>query len=277
MKRSFVLLCLGVPTAAVAHTIAAGGTGNQTSDWLGAGIPILCAAVLYVLGWVALKARGSSWRAVAFVSGLLTLTLALLSPLDTAGAEFFWVHMVQHETLMLICAPLLVLGRPLAIFIWAFPRAVRAVIARAVQQPAVKRTWRTLSSPGTAWLLHALALWIWHVPALFNAVATNRFIHDLQHVSFVATALLFWSALFEERRAAQQGAGIVYLFTTTIHSSVLGALITFASRPWYSAYGLEDQQLGGLIMWVPGSLVYVGIALVLLARWIAGSHRQPAT
>jgi putative membrane protein len=111
-------------------------------------------------------------------------------------------------------------------------------------------------------------------------------VHELQHLTFLLTALVFWAALFDERRRERQGAAILYLFTTTVHTSILGALITFAAHPWYASYlqtstqwgltALEDQQLGGLIMWVPGSLVYVGAALVLLARWIAAPEARAA-
>jgi cytochrome c oxidase assembly factor CtaG len=191
--------------------------------------------------------------------------------------------MIQHELLMLVAAPLLVLGRPLPLFLWAFTGAWRNGLCSFAQQPVVRRLWQGLLSAGIAWMLHALALWLWHVPHFFNAVLISPTIHDLQHLTFLLSALLFWAALFEERRRERQGAAIVYLFTTTVHTSVLGALITFAAHPWYSAYleiprhwalsALEDQQLGGLIMWVPGSLVYVGAALVLLARWISAGER----
>jgi putative membrane protein len=207
--------------------------------------------------------------------------LALLSPLDRWGAQLFALHMVQHELLMLIAAPLLVLGRPLPMFLWAFDERARAGLARLANSAVVQSIWSTLLSPLVAWLLHALALWLWHVPRFFDAVLQDAVLHDVQHLSFLLAALVFWAAMIETRRQEQQGAAILYLFTTTIHTSVLGALITFATRPWYAAYlqiprawgltALEDQQLGGLIMWVPGSLVYVGIALALLVRWIRAS------
>jgi putative membrane protein len=245
------------------------------------------AALLYARGaWVLFKrakrdAARVNIRALSFFCGLILLAVALLSPLDRWGAELFALHMVQHEVLMLIAAPLLVLARPLPVFLWAFSGEWRIRLGRLSMHPGVEGSWRLLSAPITGWLVHALALWIWHTPALFNAVLIHPGIHDLQHFTFFATALLFWTALFQERRRDHQGAAILYLFTTTVHSGVLGALITFAQRPWYSSYlqtsqswgltALEDQQLGGLIMWVPSSLVYVGAALVLLARWISMS------
>jgi putative membrane protein len=270
-----------------AHTIL----DTQPSDSVGnsaiLGAVIALAALGYGVGLRQLWHRGArsrrdmTLRAVAFASGLASVGLALLSPLDRWGAQLFALHMVQHEMLMLIAAPLLVLGRPLPLWLWAFPWQVRSWIARVTRGRSVQLVWTTLLAPIVAWLLHALVLWTWHVPRLFEDALRNEAVHDVQHLCFLASALVFWAAMVEARKQAQQGAAIVYLFTTTIHTSVLGALITFAARPWYGAYlqtprdwglsALEDQQLGGLIMWVPGSLVYVGVALALLVRWIRAS------
>jgi len=173
--------------------------------------------------------------------------------------------MTQHELLMLIAAPLMVLGRPLPYFLWGLPDSWRPGMARAVRHRSVRATWATLLNPTLAWLLHAVVLWVWHAPAFFDAALRNQGIHDLQHLSFLISALLFWSALLEERVRERQGAAVLYLFTTTVHTGVLGALLTFAAHPWYEAYAsippqwnlapLEDQQIGGLIMWVPASVV----------------------
>jgi putative membrane protein len=270
----------------VAHTAVTAGqqTNGNVVELMEVGLPILTAAVLYCIGLMRLHSaarpgRRVFGRALAFAGGLGVLCIALLSPLDAWSAELFAAHMVQHELLMLAAAPLLVLGRPLPIFLWAFSGAWRNALATWSRSGLVRRCWQGLVSAGTAWALHALALWIWHVPPFFNAAVLNRGIHDMQHLTFLLTALVFWAALFDERRRERQGVAILYLFTTTVHTSILGALITFAGHPWYASYlqmstqwhltALEDQQLGGLIMWVPGSLVYVGAALVLLARWIA--------
>jgi putative membrane protein len=223
-------------------------------------------------------------RVAAFASGWSILALALLSPLDAAAATAFSLHMVQHEVLMLVAAPLLVLGRGLPTLLWAFPHDVRVALGRASRAMWLRAFWRRLTAPLTAWLLHAAALWLWHIPALFNAALAHRAWHDLQHASFLATALIFWHALLRHGAHPARGAAILYLFTTTIHTGVLGALLTFARHPLYAPFDtglrmfgpltpLEDQQLGGLIMWVPGALVYMGVALTLLARWLGETSR----
>jgi putative membrane protein len=222
--------------------------------------------------------RELAYRAISFAAGLAMTGAALLSPLDRWGAQLFAMHMIQHELLMLVAAPLLVAGRPLPLFLWAFGDASRTLLVRVTQWRGVRVVWVALLSPIIAWLLHALVLWVWHVPAFFDAVLRSEPLHDVQHFTFLVSALAFWASMIEARRPDQQGAAVLYLFTTTVHTSILGALITFAGKPWFSAYlqiprdwgltALEDQQLGGLIMWVPGGLVYVGVALALLVRWL---------
>jgi putative membrane protein len=219
-------------------------------------------------------------RAAAYALGWLALALALLSPLDPLGSMLFSAHMVQHELLMLVAAPLLVLGQPLAAFVWALPVAWREPAGWACKASGLQAALRALSRPAVAWSVHAAALWAWHAPALFEAAVRHESVHMLQHASFFASALLFWWSLLGARAGRREGAALLYLFTTALHGGALGALLTMAGRPWYggvyqdgaSPWGftpLEDQQLGGLIMWVPAGLVYLGAALALLASWLS--------
>jgi cytochrome c oxidase assembly factor CtaG len=149
----------------------------------------------------------------------------------------------------------------------------------------VQKVWRAVTHPLAAWAIHAAALWVWHMPALFQATLKSDLVHTLQHLSFLGSALLFWWALIHGRRGLMgYGAAVLYMFTTSLHSGVLGALITFARSAWYPAYAnstaswgltpLEDQQLGGLIMWIPAGLVYVVAALALMVGWMRESERR---
>ena len=218
------------------------------------------------------------WERVCFWSGWVTLAIALISPLHPLGEALFSAHMAQHEIMMTLSAPLLVLGRPLVPSLWALPQTWRAPLGRAFINRWWNRVWLRISSPLGAWLLHFAALWGWHVPALFEATLVSDFVHSLQHITFLVTALLFWWALLAGHGRDRFGLGVFYLFTTVIHTCVLGALLTFSERLWYPLYAattepwgltpLEDQQLGGLIMWVPASASYVIAGLALLALWI---------
>jgi putative membrane protein len=237
-------------------------------------------AILYTAGTIRMVRRSANPKlhapAVAFfVAGWLSLLIALDSPLHELGEQLFWVHMTQHEILMLISAPLFVLSRPLAPMLWGMPFTWRRPFGQAARAAVIR--------PSVAWCVHAIALWVWHVPALFDATLTNPWIHAAQHLSFFGSALLFWWSLFEAR-GHNYGAGVLYIFTTAIHTSILGALLTFAPSIWYSPYAattapwgltpLEDQQLGGLIMWVPAGLVYVATGLALFARWLRESEQM---
>jgi putative membrane protein len=140
-----------------------------------------------------------------------------------------------------------------------------------------------MTAPLVAWLIHAVVLWTWHLPVLFQATLNNEFVHALQHTTFVLSALLFWWAILHGRdRAIGFGAAVIYMFTTALHSGLLGALLTFSRTVWYPVYNgsteswgltpLEDQELGGLIMWIPAGVVYIIAGLALFAGWLRESE-----
>ena len=153
------------------------------------------------------------------------------------------------------------------------------------KNPLLSKTWHVLTVPVVAWIVHAVALWTWHIPILFEAVLRNEWVHTAQHLSFLISALLFWWALINGPRGASgYGAAALYVFTTSLHSGLLGAFITFARTVWYPSYAglteswglspLEDQELGGLIMWIPAGLVYVFAGLLLFQGWLRESESR---
>jgi putative membrane protein len=245
--------------------------------------------LLYGIGVTRVWRKASPGRLVskhevlAFAAGWLALFIALVSPLHPWGQVLFSAHMTQHEVLMLIAAPLLVLGRPALPFLWALPLDAARITGTLTRAEPFKRVWRFLTNPFVAWAIHAIALWIWHIPVLFEATLTSDLVHTLQHLSFLLSALLFWWSLIHGPQGLMGfGAATLYVFTTSLHSGLLGALITFANTVWYPAYSeytaswgltpLEDQQLGGLIMWIPAGLVYILAGLVLFAGWLRESE-----
>lgn len=254
-------------------------------------ICLVLSAGLYAVGLARLwRAAGigrgvKRWEAGCYAGGWLALFVALCSPLHPWGRALFAAHMTQHEILMLVAAPLLVLGRPLAVFLRALPSRWAHDLAMASNRPWWAQTWAAMSDAFAAWLIHAVALWMWHVPALFQATLDSDAVHALQHASFLGSALLFWWAVIHgRRRAAAYGMAVLYMFTTAMHSGLLGVLITFATHVWYPAdsgstnsWGLtplEDQQLGGLIMWIPAGIVYIIAALAFVAGWMRESERR---
>lgn len=248
--------------------------------------PLLLAAWLFARGWRRLYARSGRGsgalrrRGLLYAIGLAVLAAALVSPLHEAGERSFAAHMFEHELLMLVGAPLLVLAEPLAVMLWAFPSAGRRALAAAVAKVAAP--WRWLTGAVAATALQAAALWLWHAPVLFDRALASEGWHVAQHLSFLVAALLFWTAMLHRRTPA--GIAALCLVATAIVSGALGALMAFATSPWYAGYaslgmapfGLtpaEDQQLAGLLMWVPGGLVHAGAALVLMRRLLDGPRK----
>jgi cytochrome c oxidase assembly factor CtaG len=250
--------------------------------------PLFATVLLYVLGLLRMRQRGAKLYPIpilCFVAGWLSLLLALDSPLHEISEQLFWVHMTQHEILMLISAPLLILSQPAAPLLFALPEHWRVPIANIGKARIIERAWLVVSAPVAAWLLHAAALWIWHAPKLFDATLESEWVHAAQHISFLGTALLFWwTLLHKHARRPGYGGAILYVFTTAVHTSVLGALLTFAPHAWYAPYArtaplwgltaLQDQQIGGLLMWVPAGALLTVVALVLLATWMSHSDTR---
>lgn len=286
MRAVLKLALAALPGAALAHT----------PDALPSAAPLAWNFASWLLALLALSAIGYAWgtrqlwrqagrgrgitqlQAGAYALGWLTLVGALVSPLDALGGRLFSAHMVQHELLMVIAAPLLVVARPLVAWTWALPQAQRRRVGRWFQARGWTAFWGTLTDPLVAWALHALALWAWHIPAAFDAALVSEPLHILQHVSFLGTALFFWWAVLGHDPRGRYGPGhsAAYLFTTMMHTGALGALLSLAPTPWYAEYvprtsalgfdPVEDQQLGGLVMWVPAGLAYVVAALWVLGR-----------
>lgn len=250
-------------------------------------LPLAAALLLYLVGIRRLppdRLVARPGRRAAFLAGWLTLAGALISPIHELGESLFSAHMVQHELLMVVAAPLLAWAHPLAALLGGLPRRWRAGAGRVLAQPAIKALSRALSAPAIACVLQAAGIWLWHTPALFQSTLTSETMHAAQHLTFFGTAVIFWWSLVRRRAARDFGLGLLSLFLTILHTGALGALLSLSSVVYYPAYGhsaaswgltpLEDQQLGGLIMWIPGGIAYVVAALALMGAWLRESERR---
>jgi cytochrome c oxidase assembly factor CtaG len=286
-----LVLGLTVPRLAWAHPGCPIAPHDFWRAWTFEPLPVLglvVSAGLYGRGLARLRRtarrRGvRGWEAACFAIGWLVLALALVSPLHAWGGALFSAHMGQHELLMTVAAPLLVLGRPLVAMLWALPLARRRAIGGLGRAPVVRGPWRVLTAAPVAAALHTAGILLWHLPPLYTRAVLLPWVHALQHATFLVTALLFWWALLHGRQARlRYGAAVLYLFGLAVATAGLGALLFVSERPWLDVYAgrtaawgltpLEDQQLAGLLMWMPGGAAYLVAAVALLGAWLRESE-----
>ncbi|MGG5821887.1 cytochrome c oxidase assembly protein [Falsiroseomonas sp. HW251] len=286
------MLPLSLALLLVAGGAQAHGAGNAASSWsLDAWtvLPLLAMAILLGRGTVRLARRAGRGagplrrQSGALALGWACLVLALVSPLASVGHVSFSAHMLQHELLMLVAAPLIVLGRPTAVLAWGVPAAGRQGLAWLLRP--LRALGRAATQPLVATMLQAAVLWLWHAPPIFDRALRLPAWHAAQHLSFLLAAVAFWVAILDRcgRSLGGRSLAALCLFASSLVSGALGALMALSESPWYAGYaalgltpsGLspaEDQQLAGLLMWVPGGLLHAGAALALLGRALS----QPA-
>ena len=243
---------------------------------------LVLVAGAYAIGWSRLARRGepvSRWRLAAAGAGVLSLAVALLSPLDRMAHASFAVHMVQHLLLIAVAAPLLLLADPFAALLWVLPSPLRAAAGHLLR-PALplRRLGLRLTGLPVAWLVGALVIWLWHLPIAYDAAVGDRVIHDVEHLAFFASAVVFWWPIVQPhprlRPPASYGARVAYLVLAALQGGLLGLLLASSPSPWYRAYAsVEDQSLGGLVMWGLGGAVDMLAVLVLMARYLASQDR----
>jgi cytochrome c oxidase assembly factor CtaG len=297
MKASLAICFLLYAGPAAAHlapgAFARGATWTY-DPWFT--IPLYAMGIAFFVGTRRIWRAAGSGRGlrvpqlVAFWSGWSVLALALVSPLHWLGERLFTAHMVEHGLLMVVAAPLVAFARPSGALLWSLPRKWRPGAGTLMNSVPVASAWRFVGHPVTATLLYGSALWSWHVPALYIWALENTAAHRLEHLSFFFTALLFWWVLFYGRGVGRgtrvrDGIALGCLFVTVLHSGLLGALLTLSGRIWFpqqvafaADFGLtplQDQQLAGLVMWIPMGLVYSAVALFFAYRWLFARGRTP--
>lgn len=279
-----------VLTASDAHAAHGSMTAwNSTPRLL---ISLALTIGVYLVGLIRLWRQAGIGKGVArmqaasYIGGWLVLVIALVSPLDAVSSELFAVHMIQHLLLILVAAPLIVLGAPLFVALWALPDGVRrAVGARLGRDSLWRASWDVVSQPLLVWSAFFATLWLWHIPGLYEAALRSQLVHDIQHLGFMTAACMTWWILLNPmgRLKLSRGSGILYLFTTSLHAAALGVLLTFSPVAWYEYYStttagwgltwLEDQQLAGIIMWMPACFVYIVIAGAIFTLWLRESEK----
>jgi cytochrome c oxidase assembly factor CtaG len=282
VKRLLACALVGAPSAALAHAGHDHGPPSWTFDPL-VTLPLGLLLIVFLVGRARLarKSKIDRPRAWLFLGGWAVLDLSLVSPLHEAGEQSFAMHMIEHELIMLVGTLLLAASSAGGILAWGLPSPLRLALGGGWKAP-LARLWKRATEPVTATIVQAVVMWLWHAPLLFDRALESDVWHAAQHLSFVAASLLFWIAMLSPRRGGYLlSAGC--LFVTTLVEGALGALMALSQSPWYADYaamglsgiGLDpttDQQLAGLIMWIPGGVLHGAAALLLLYRWLKTSE-----
>jgi putative membrane protein len=244
-------------------------------------VSLTVSLAIYLRGWrLARRTRPEelpAWRAWCFTAGIVSLWIALASPIDALDDALLAAHMLQHFILMSVAPPLLVLGAPLVPMLRGLPRPfVRRVLGPLLRSRMVRRTVHALFAPALVWAAMNTAYLGWHVPRVFEAALHSENIHQLEHACFFFTSLAFWWIVIEpwpSRPRWPRWAMIPYLLSADILNTVLSALLCFSGRVFYPSYAaaaritslspLQDQVAAGAEMWVLNSTVFLIPAIAI--------------
>ncbi len=274
----------GVPLPLWAHTA---GAEIASIEWHWRPDVLLVVVLFgftYACGWLRLRKRNgrviTRWQLAVYVAGLASIGVALLSPIDALASTFLSMHMVQHLLLLMVSPLLLLLANPFVYCLWGVPKKLRHAFGHLFARRSVFRSviWGLTLMPVT-WPLYVLNLWAWHHPALYQLALKEPGIHDAEHISFFLTALLFWWPIVNPsprlHGEISYGYRIIYLVAATLQNTLLGMAISIPERILYPFYAtvpalrdlapIDDQALGGGIMWVSGHMYLIPI-LVLIAK-----------
>jgi len=287
---------IAFPTSELLSSQLPAHTGGIEGPWWlawNADVQVLLPAAilvgLYLRGLRGMERPHRWWQTALFLTGVVVVLAALQSPIDRLGEHHFTFHMLQHELITAVGVPFVLLGAPTTPVLLGLPAGLRQDVIRPLAGSTVlHRVFGFLTHPVVAVLHLLVATVFWHLPGPFDAALRNDLVHDTQHLSFLLGGSLFWWNVIDPaplRSRLTYPLRIVYLLPGMALRVALGAFLTFSSVPWYSTYlevrpfipltPLEDQQLGGILMWVPGELWNVGIIGILFAVWVRKSQ-QPA-
>ena len=266
-------------------------------------VPLVLTLTFYGLGWKRirsvssgcsggrLQSLGSGWRLTTYLVGCFLVALALLSPLEVLSGQLFFMHMIQHLFLVMCAPPLLLMANPFPVLLWGMPSGIRRWVGSGFcRHASFRRALVLLTRPGLVWLYFVVLYVGWHDPAAYDAALRSDIIHDIEHLSFFVASLLYWwhvtAAGPRVHAGFHYGWRIAYLLVTVPVNMLIGIVITFARQPIYHYYTevprpwnlsvMEDQMLGGVIMWIPGSMMLLIAVLVIVARILGGQGRRPA-
>jgi putative membrane protein len=252
-------------------------------------------SVFYASGFIRLEGRlpdtcaPQPTRALAMAGAILVVLVCLASPLADLSHHLASAHMTQHILLMLIAAPLFVWARPITYLLGVLPPQMRLHASHVRDRVGSLQFTGFLPTPAFSWAIFCGAIFLWHVPAVYRWAMSGALRHGLMSLSCLGAGFPFWSVVLAPvaRRRLDYGSCALYVFSAALVTGLPGALITFARRPLYLVdyqgaipFGLSalaDQQLAGLIMWIPMDLILFAVALALMAAALNRNGRVERT
>lgn len=266
--------------------------------------PLVVLGILFLVGWSRLRINsrsvrgrrslGATWRPVSYMSGLLVIGVALMSPLDVLVQQLFFMHMIQHLLLIMIAPVLLLLPNPMPFLLWGLPPRARLtageILNRVIHKESTTgRVLRKLTGPLAVWFIMIAFIVGWHDPAMYNAALRSEIVHDLEHVTMFVAGMLFWWTVTGAgprlHKNLSRPAKIAFVIAAVPPNMALGAALAFSQQPIYTYYSdmprlwgitvLDDQRISGIIMWIPGSMMYFMAALVFIFLILSGEGRKP--
>src|SRR5215469_3811124 len=251
-------------------------------------------AVIYLRGWILLQLAHVPyvplWRAASFLLGLLSVWVALASPLDTFAGFVLTAHMLQHIMLMMVAPPLILLGNPLVPLVRGLPKfAAREFAGPLLNWRVATRLGKTLTQPIVALLLMGIVMFAWHVPEMYELALHSAAWHEVEHACFFIVALMFWWPVLQpwpSQARSPRWTMVPYLVLADVQNTVLSAILVFADRVLYPTYtviprlfgsALQDQATAGAMMWVIGSLAFVLPAVAIALKCLSTSASQSRT
>jgi cytochrome c oxidase assembly factor CtaG len=264
-------------------------------------ILLIVAGAVYFMGWRRLRRRSrrgdglaTRWRLAAYWTGLVIVALALMSPIDVLASQFFFMHMIQHLLLIMAAAPLLMVANPMPFMLWGLPASLRRRVggwlSRLLHRKSSTRHYlRSVTGSGVVWMVYVFILLGWHDPNAYNAALRVEWVHDLEHFTFFLAAILYWWRITDAaphiHKRMSRTAQVAYTLAAIPPNMLLGIAISFAEQAIYTYYlgvprvwgidVLDDQTLGGVIMWVPGSMMYIVVVLIIASRWLKDEEQKP--
>ena len=274
----------------------ANSIGDFLSAWSLSGpqfIIVAFLATVYIIGMLRLQIR-SGWQAIPIrkvvfaIGGYAILFFAVAGPPEAFSDDMFFAHMTQHVLIAMVASVLLLAATPMAAYLWALPEGVRAGLAPALAEDGwLRKINAALTAPKFALIAFVLTLWGWHIPEAYSLAVRNEFVHIGMHFSMFAASILFWWPIIGPppvRSQLSDPQRIIYLILVVTPTAVLAAIITLSNSVIYTPYldtphhftltPAEDQRIGGLLMWIPGNIVYLATLTTLFLRWFSREDRK---